>query len=414
MQGFYPSNLPQIYQGIIPYAYGTQDPTVVATSGTQGQLFLRLPTGTLYRKNDNGETTNWAPFSVPTSITVNGISPVNTLNFTNLNVVSGGPQAVNITANVSAVNVGSGTSIIASTSGLQTTYKTLSTTSQRYLNITSNPSNVIFDFDISNAASYNQNIFSIFETEYIFKGTQDNVQRFGPALRLNPMLNPLKYSVVFEDFYNAINSLTSGFTAVVSGTSAFANVIQIPIDITEVGVVRLGTGSTATGRAAIFNSGDSIRLGNNRFLYQQRSRVVAGLSNPTDRYILRYGLMNSVTTGATEPTRGIYFRYRDDQNNGNWVLVCRSFNIETVINTSIPPTISSFSTYSFIYRAGLGVEFFIDGVSVGTITNNIPIGFGNELGIAASYISKTIGTTTRTVECDYVFCIYELINQSRG
>lgn len=48
MQGFYPSNLSQAFQGIIPYAYGTQDPSVVATPGTQGQLFLRLPSGIIY------------------------------------------------------------------------------------------------------------------------------------------------------------------------------------------------------------------------------------------------------------------------------------------------------------------------------------------------------------------------------
>lgn len=59
MQGFYPANLSKEYQGILPYAYGSQDPRVVATPGTEGQLYLLLPDGELFRKLDSGSSTNW-------------------------------------------------------------------------------------------------------------------------------------------------------------------------------------------------------------------------------------------------------------------------------------------------------------------------------------------------------------------
>lgn len=59
MQGFYPSQLPKEYQGILPYAYGTLDPRLTAVAGTEGQLYLLLPNGELFRKLDNGATTNW-------------------------------------------------------------------------------------------------------------------------------------------------------------------------------------------------------------------------------------------------------------------------------------------------------------------------------------------------------------------
>lgn len=74
-QGVYPSRLPKEYQGIEIYSYGTQDPRVVATSGTQGQLYLLMPEGQLLKKLDNGVTTNWQSINdtvrIDTGATIN-------------------------------------------------------------------------------------------------------------------------------------------------------------------------------------------------------------------------------------------------------------------------------------------------------------------------------------------------------
>lgn len=63
MQGFDFSSLPLNYSGSCIYAYGNQDPTAVATKGTKGQMFLRLPQGEIYIKDDEGVTTNWTQFT---------------------------------------------------------------------------------------------------------------------------------------------------------------------------------------------------------------------------------------------------------------------------------------------------------------------------------------------------------------
>lgn len=59
VQGIYPAQIPQDYQGIVVYAYGVIDPRIVATSGAEGQLYLLLPDGVLLKKLDDGVTTNW-------------------------------------------------------------------------------------------------------------------------------------------------------------------------------------------------------------------------------------------------------------------------------------------------------------------------------------------------------------------
>lgn len=60
MQGFNFSSLPLNLSASVVYAYGSNDPSVVATKGTKGQFYLKIPTGELYQKNDNGISTNWS------------------------------------------------------------------------------------------------------------------------------------------------------------------------------------------------------------------------------------------------------------------------------------------------------------------------------------------------------------------
>jgi hypothetical protein len=55
---------------------GTHDPTVQATDAPQGSIFLRTGAsgGTIFSKQDNGLTTNWAPLSANTVITIDEYS----------------------------------------------------------------------------------------------------------------------------------------------------------------------------------------------------------------------------------------------------------------------------------------------------------------------------------------------------
>lgn len=117
-------------------------------------------------------------------------------------------------------------------------------------------------------------------------------------------------------------------------------------------------------------------------------------SNGTSAFVTRFGFLGKVQSGYTfndPPTgpagegsfnRGIYFRQFYNFNGGFWQCACKqavsngpfsNLVTETVINTSVP--ITEFSDITLRIRGNTsGIEFFINGVSQGVITTNIPGG----------------------------------------
>lgn len=75
------------------YISGFQDPSVVATYGPKGTLFIRVGSngGTLYQKQDDGFTTNWVANGSISGLTVNGNAQTAVLNFAGNVVVAPGP-----------------------------------------------------------------------------------------------------------------------------------------------------------------------------------------------------------------------------------------------------------------------------------------------------------------------------------
>jgi len=68
-------------------------------------------------------------------------------------------------------------------------------------------------------------------------------------------------------------------------------------------------------------------------------------------------------------TDGIYFRHI---GGGNYIGVCRKASVETTLNTGVAAANGTFHTLKFVVNGTTSVEFFVDGVSKGTITTNIP------------------------------------------
>jgi hypothetical protein len=88
----------------------------------------------------------------------------------------------------------------------------------------------------------------------------------------------------------------------------------------------------------------------------------------TSPNITRYIGLGSADLNAA-PANGIYFRYT---TNGNYIGVCRSGGSETTLNTGVAASNGTFHTLKFVVNGTTSVEFFVDGVSKGTITTNIP------------------------------------------
>lgn len=181
------------------------------------------------------------------------------------------------------------------------------------------------------------------------------------------------------DFYVKTNSGGSGSGL---GSSPFAS-------------SGISTSSSATGGGSIGSSGQYVRASDNTYLSCTYSVHVSNLSDGSNTYTIRVGWMDSNSPG--EPSNGVFFRYTDGVNSGNYQFVARSSSSETVINTGTVPTTSSSAPQSLkvvIDPSGSLVEGFIDGVSTGTITTNIPT--STNLGQYA-HIIKSVGTSSRSL-----------------
>lgn len=168
------------------------------------------------------------------------------------------------------------------------------------------------------------------------------------------------------------------------------------------GVFRLTSGTTA-------NSGLSLQV-NPAQIGTFRPGTYAGtfigrvnmnqLSNGTERYITRIGLITAAYNA--NPTSGIFFRYSDNVNSGFYECVCRNGGSETVISTTVAPAISTnWDKLEWrINAGGTSVEFFINNVSQGSLTTNIPT---TTYLLIWFVLHKVIGSASQLMDIDYYY-----------
>jgi len=121
------------------------------------------------------------------------------------------------------------------------------------------------------------------------------------------------------------------------------------------------------------------------------------LSDGTNTFTTRVGISNNNFAGVG--TAFVGFRYTHGTNSGNYQCVCRTGGVETVINTAVAPTVYNNVTQAIdhlrfeVNAGGTSVEFFINNVSMGAITTNIPTAV--LLSYTGHGIIKSAGTTGR-------------------
>jgi hypothetical protein len=173
------------------------------------------------------------------------------------------------------------------------------------------------------------------------------------------------------------------------------------------GVWGLNTGFTAAGRVFLlsqFPRGFHVGVGGTtRFGAWYQAPAI--LSDAVDRFVLRAGF-NSVILPNTL-AQAITFEYQDNENGGRWQAICHD-GVETSVDTGITVVASTYYKLEFeVNAAGTSVEFFIDNVSVATITTNIPTGtgFGHFVNI---HIMKLLGVLNRASYIDAYYFDQEI------
>jgi hypothetical protein len=194
------------------------------------------------------------------------------------------------------------------------------------------------------------------------------------------------------DFGTASNfasaNIGSEWSANCSGTSASLSSAGALTSGNGAGRGRLQLGTTATGRAAITTGSTAHALGAGAVQFVVKGSM-SSLSDGTDTFIQRMGLMDDVTA---EPANGCYFRYTDSVNGGKWECVTRKAGVETAADSGVTAVAGTERVWCILVdAAAANVYFYIDGALVQTIATNIPTA---RVGFATAAI-RSAGTAAK-------------------
>lgn len=484
------------YQNFHPMVWGRDNPQVVPTKGSIGQIYVLLGTLNVYQKTDNGVSTNWTllPFA-PTSIsgvntgagaqilnlpfasnivsaktlkpstttqqdyilvnqlsdeisfgfdsakfftdfpsfslTVQGSSGINTLNFVGASVVESpagvitvtitpptpqitvnsipGIEVINFTGFVSVVQGPSNTVTVNLPASLVVSADAPIVSSGGY------PTTTI-SIDPATAQERSNADYSVFDSISLIKDI--DVRKIRNEFLASP--NPEKNTVFFNDFSQNFSTsignntfLGEGFYALSAGTGANAQNNQLPVNSSQVGILRCQSGSTTTGRSGYLAAQTGIRFGEMNLLFETSLRIVGGLSTALEEYNLRCGFIkNATTAGNIFIQDGMYFQYRDSGSTPHWQAVIVDNNTASVIDTGVAPSTGNYQKLRIFARRQTGLpndvcEFYIDNVLVAQFIAGLPSNApGREFGVGM-YIAKVAGTGNRTFDSDFCFGMIE-------
>jgi hypothetical protein len=172
--------------------------------------------------------------------------------------------------------------------------------------------------------------------------------------------------------------------------------------------MRLNLGTTTTGSGSITSgNGNVITLGGGTVTFTERMKINT-LSNATDTYTIRVGVMDTGTTPG-ESVDAVYLRYTHSVNSAEWQCVARSNSVETgsVVDTNVLAD-TNWTTYQVVVNAAAtSASCFINGTNVGTVTSNIPASSTRATGWGLNVLRSAGTTSLDAVAHDYGDIRYE-------
>ena len=205
--------------------------------------------------------------------------------------------------------------------------------------------------------------------------------------------------VLHEEFmgarFSAVFSMSPlGLMKSASGPGANIGVASTS---TNLGIVELKTGTGSTGFAMLASDLGNIILGG-RALTNRFSFRIPSLPDETDPAVYIIGFGDS-GAGST-PNDGVYVKFSTD--DARMVFACRANSVETSLATSTVLSANQWYTGEIMVNADATVATFsVDGGEPVTITNNIPSGDSQALGLQASVIKEGTGTLSKTMQLDW-------------
>ncbi len=214
---------------------------------------------------------------------------------------------------------------------------------------------------------------------------------------------------VFSDFFEPIQGLQADGVQAVPAGGGFLSVPTAAYDFTDhPGVWGLNTGAGVAGRVFILSAfANNFQVGvggiTRHGVWYQAPAV---LSDAVNEYVLRAGIGSIALPNTIN--QGIFFEYQFDQNGGRWQALTEDGVAETTVDTGITVAVSTYYLLEWEINAlGTSVEYFIDQVSVATITTNIPSGLAFE-HFMNEHIMKLAGVANRASYIDAYYFYQEI------
>lgn len=211
-------------------------------------------------------------------------------------------------------------------------------------------------------------------------------------------VNNRNFIEVSEHFIGSITSTQGGFfpfTVVLAGAGATLGII--PAEIGSPGILRLQTGSTATGFSLIRTPLSILPTSSN---WELNFRIrIPTLSNATQNFTAIAGFGDTANT--TFPLFGIIIYHSVAKST--WQLMTRNggSGVQTIVATTT--NVIAGTWYDMTIRVGSGVAtFVVEGITY-SISNNLPTSAVNVI----FNILKLAGVTSSFFEIDFVRLRYE-------
>ena len=184
----------------------------------------------------------------------------------------------------------------------------------------------------------------------------------------------------------------SGGTATASATGGVTG--------SRVGIVDLATGTGASGRAAFYPSANTSMAyddgtGKSYMEFKAEFRSPANLSDATNEYFIHAGFIDSVVGDSAD---GAFLKYTHGLNSGQWQFLTADNTTRTTGNSTVAMAVNTWYCLRVVMYPNGTAEFYIDGVSLGRNTANLPSnGRDFSFGIV---LRKNAGTTARNMLVD--------------
>lgn len=206
-------------------------------------------------------------------------------------------------------------------------------------------------------------------------------------------INDRKYeAVTTSDFVAAATE--GGFASTVSGTGAANTVTAVDghpgVLSCSAGTTATGSAFTSTAAAALYSDGGVLRV--------DALVKFATLSDASQEYSAVAGFGDTATTH--DQVDGAYIYYDRANDGTNFFIATAKGSTRTEVDTGLAVVADTWYNLTVVLE-GSAAYFYINDVAVGTITTNVPDAVANAFGIVAG-ILKSVGTTARTLEVDYI------------